>query len=233
MAAAQFVAALASRIVMLAAPGVVSSQPAMNAIQPAAPSVVPMNIHADRYGSRECPRGYERVAEACDRSAANAYLNTSAMVGTAIGDTRRSVSDAHWWKCLAMVARREQKKFTLRMRRASFRANRPPKQFDVDRLPKLNRALVHDLATGRYITERAPILIVGEVGVGKSDLAQALGHCAIRQGFDVLFTSCTQLAASLNAARATGAYEHKLATLARVAPDRRSSWPQAASATGR
>ena len=114
------------------------------------------------------------------------------------------------------VARREQKKFTLRLRRASFRASKTLDQFDFDRLPKLNRALIHDLATGRYLSEHAPILIVGQVGVGKSHLAQALGHCAIRQGVDVVFSSCTQLTASLNAARATGSYERKLTALARV-----------------
>jgi len=37
-----------------------------------------MNTHADRYGRRECPRGYERLAEGCVPIGvpANAYLNT-------------------------------------------------------------------------------------------------------------------------------------------------------------
>lgn len=114
------------------------------------------------------------------------------------------------------LARREQKKFQMRLRRATFRTTKTLEQFDFERLPKLNRALVHELATGRYLSERAPVLIVGPCGTGKSHLSQALGHCAIRQGVDVVFTTCAQLTASLNAARATGSYERKLATLARV-----------------
>jgi DNA replication protein DnaC len=53
-------------------------------------------------------------------------------------------------------------------------------------------------------------------GTGKSHLAQALGHCAVRQGADVVFTTCAGLTQSLNAARATGTYERRLAALARV-----------------
>jgi DNA replication protein DnaC len=114
------------------------------------------------------------------------------------------------------VARREQKKFATRLRRAAFRTTKTLDAFEFERLPQLNRALVHDLATGRYIAERAPVLIVGPCGTGKSHLAQALGHAAVRQGVDVAFTSCAQLAISLNAARAVGGYERKIAALAKV-----------------
>jgi len=114
------------------------------------------------------------------------------------------------------VARREQKKFDLRLRRATFRATKTLEQFHFERLPRVNRALVNELATGRYIAEHVPVLIVGPCGTGKSHIAQALGHCAVRQGQDGLFTTCAQLTTSLNAARATGGYERKLATLARI-----------------
>jgi DNA replication protein DnaC len=114
------------------------------------------------------------------------------------------------------VARREQKKFASRMRRAAFRISKTLEQFEFERLPKLNRALIHDLATGRYLGESAPVLIVGPCGTGKSHLAQALGHCAVRQGCDVLFSTCAQLTASLDAARATGTYERRLAALTRI-----------------
>jgi DNA replication protein DnaC len=120
------------------------------------------------------------------------------------------------------VARREQKKFQMRLRRATFRATKTLEQFDFERLPKLNRTLVHDLATGRYLAERAPVLIVGPCGTGKSHLAQALGHCAIRQGVDVVFTSCAQLTGNLNAARATGSYDRKWSATNKVRTARQS-----------
>lgn len=100
------------------------------------------------------------------------------------------------------VARRDTKKLGARLARAGFAMGKTLEAFNFDLLPKLNRAHIHDLATGRYIDEKIAILIAGQTGVGKSHLAQALGHCAVRQGHDVLFISQTDLLKKLHAARA-------------------------------
>ena len=59
--------------------------------------------------------------------------------------------------------------------RAQLRTSKTLEQFDLGRQPKLNRALVHDLATGRCLHERAPVLLVGPSGIGKRHPAQARG----------------------------------------------------------
>jgi DNA replication protein DnaC len=114
------------------------------------------------------------------------------------------------------VARREQKKLNLRLRRANFRSQKTLEQFDFGFNPTINRALIQELATGRFITEPVSVLIAGPCGTGKSHLAQALGHIGVRLGHDVLFTTQTQLLGSLNAARATGTFERRFQALARV-----------------
>lgn len=80
------------------------------------------------------------------------------------------------------VARREQKKFTMRIRRAGFRSQKTIEQFDFNFNPGINRAFIQELASCRFVTEPANVLIAGPCGTGKSHLAQALGHCAVRQG---------------------------------------------------
>ncbi len=114
------------------------------------------------------------------------------------------------------VARRDQKRFTTRLRRASFRSHKTLDQFDFDFNPNINSALVHELIVGRFIEEKVAVLIAGPRGTGKSHIAQAIGHAAVRRGHDVLFTSQSQLLGSLHAARATDSYERKFMNLARV-----------------
>ncbi|ALE55190.1 ATP-binding protein [Burkholderia sp. HB1] len=114
------------------------------------------------------------------------------------------------------IARRDHRKLDARMRRANFRGQKTLEGFDFDRLPNLNRAVVHDLATCRFIDEKVSVLIAGPCGTGKSHLAQALGHAAARQGHDVLFMTQTRLLGALRNAQAVGSYERRFQALAKV-----------------
>jgi len=114
------------------------------------------------------------------------------------------------------VARRDQKRFSTRLRRANFRSNKTIDQFDFNFNPTINSALIRELMTGRFVEENVPVLIAGPCGTGKSHIAQAIGHAAVRQGYDVLFTTQSQLLGSLHAARATDTYDRKFTALTRM-----------------
>ncbi len=114
------------------------------------------------------------------------------------------------------VARRDQKKFDLRLRRAGFQSNKTIESFDFDFNPSVHRELLQELAACRFLDEHVCVLIAGPCGTGKSHIAQALGHCAVRAGHDVLFTTTSKLLGSLNAARATGTFERRFQAVARV-----------------
>lgn len=114
------------------------------------------------------------------------------------------------------VARREQRKFDFRMRKAAFRSNKTLDQFDFDFNPKINASVIHDLMTCRFVNEKVAALIVGPCGTGKSHIAQAIGHIAVKQDYDVLFTTAAKLAHSLYAARANDAYDRRFKILSQV-----------------
>jgi DNA replication protein DnaC len=65
-------------------------------------------------------------------------------------------------------------------------------------------------------TDFLALLIVGPCGTSKSHLAQALGHIAVRRGYDIVFTSHAKLLGQLSSARAVGNYERKLAALTKA-----------------
>lgn len=114
------------------------------------------------------------------------------------------------------VARREHKKFSLRLRRAAFRGEKTLENFDFGFNPSIDKALILELATCRFLDEKVSLLIAGRSGTGKSHIAQAIGHSAVRRGYDVLFTTQTKLLGQLQAARATQSYDRRLAALAKV-----------------
>ena len=113
------------------------------------------------------------------------------------------------------VERRAQKQLTARLRRATVNTTKTLEGFDFSFNPSLNRQQILQLASGEYIRRHRNVLICGLSGVGKSHLAQALGHEACRQGFDVLCTDTHKMLQHIHGGRADGTVERRLATYLR------------------
>jgi len=109
------------------------------------------------------------------------------------------------------VERRGQKQLDLRIRRGGITSSKTLEAFDFTFNASINRQQLYDLATCAFVRERRNVLICGQTGVGKSHLGQALAHEAARKGFDALFTSAHQMLVQINAGRADGSYEKRLA----------------------
>jgi len=114
------------------------------------------------------------------------------------------------------TARRTNKKLTQRLRKAGVRSNKTIESFDFSFNMDIDKSQIMNLATCIFMGEMVSVLIVGPCGTGKSHIAQAIGHCAIRQENDVLFTTQAKMLSQLHAAHATNSYERKLKSFINV-----------------
>ena len=80
--------------------------------------------------------------------------------------------------------------------------------------PELDKRLIQELASCRFIDENKNIIFMGKPGVGKTHLANALGLAALRQGRKVLFAHANSLIEKINAAKADRSHLRILATIA-------------------
>jgi len=108
------------------------------------------------------------------------------------------------------VERRDAKQLEQRVRRADFEHSKTLEDFDFLFNPQVPKAKVLDLATCVFVTRRQNALLLGPTGVGKSHIAQALGHRACRAGHTALYTPAQDLLKQLRAARGDGTYDRKL-----------------------
>ena len=114
------------------------------------------------------------------------------------------------------VERRDAKQLDTRLRKANFEHRKSLNDFDFTFNPKVPKAKIIDLATCGFIRKHENVCIVGQTGVGKSHIAQAIGHRACLAGFNVLYTPADKMLKDLRACRADGTHERRLARYSSV-----------------
>jgi DNA replication protein DnaC len=101
---------------------------------------------------------------------------------------------------------RKNARVTRLIKYAGFRSQASCENIDFTAKRNLDKKLVQDLSTSRFIRDGLNVLIAGPCGVGKTHLATAIGNAACRNGFATLFFRMNTLLEKLAVVRAQGTY---------------------------
>jgi DNA replication protein DnaC len=116
----------------------------------------------------------------------------------------------------AEVTQREENTRKRLIAQAHFPYIRTLDQFDFSTIPSVNKAGVIDLAKGDYLGNNENVVLIGNMGTGKTHTAIALGIMACQMGKRVRFYTATSLANDLLEAQDQHLLGKKLAQLARL-----------------
>ena len=118
--------------------------------------------------------------------------------------------DAEW-------LHRENARMIRRTREAKLRiSNACVEGIDYPARRELDRSVIRQLATCRWVEEHQNVVITGATGTGKTYVACALAHAACRKGFRALYRRAPRLFDELLLARADGSYGQLLIRLAKI-----------------
>jgi DNA replication protein DnaC len=113
------------------------------------------------------------------------------------------------------VASKNEKRVKMGVQIAHFPLQRSLDDFDFAVQPSIDRKLVRELETGRFIANGENVLLLGPPGVGKTHLAIGLGRRAVETGASCLFLPATGLVAQLVRAENEGRLEERLTYFAK------------------
>jgi len=105
---------------------------------------------------------------------------------------------------------RRERKVEMLQRFAAFPYKKSLEQFDFDFQPTVDRRLVRDLQTLRFLEHGENVILVGPPGTGKTMLSVGLGLKACEAGRRVLFTTADDLVSALSRAFQENRLEEKL-----------------------
>lgn len=109
------------------------------------------------------------------------------------------LADAEW-------VYRENRKLQLRLAAARFKLQACVEDIDFGHARGLNKSVMLELASCRWVQQHQNVILTGPTGLGKSYLACALGQKACREGFTVVYRRATRLFDELALARGDGTY---------------------------
>jgi DNA replication protein DnaC len=104
-----------------------------------------------------------------------------------------------------------------RIRLARFPVLKTRDQFRWDWPTQINRALVQQHFTLSFLKDHMNLLYLGNVGLGKTHIAIALGYEACLKGHSVLFTSAIDVINTLAASKSTGRLKQEIKKYAKPA----------------
>ena len=120
------------------------------------------------------------------------------------------VVDAEW-------LHRENKRLGRALREAKLKLSQAcVEDIDYPARRELDKAVVRQLSSCRWVQEHQAVLITGATGTGKTYVACALAQQACRKGFRAVYRRASRLFDELRIAHADGSYVRVLTRLARV-----------------
>jgi len=105
---------------------------------------------------------------------------------------------------------RENRSIERRIRNARFPVLKTLEDFQWSWPKKINRPQIQNLFRLAFITTQTNVVLIGNVGLGKTHLSIALGHAACLNGHTVLFTTAIDIVNTLAAAQSAGRLKREI-----------------------
>ncbi len=108
------------------------------------------------------------------------------------------------------IERKQNKKLNVRLAKSMLDLTKTMETFDFKFNVKVPMSQIRELSLCGFVERKQNIFILGPSGVGKSHIAQALGHQACRMGIDVQFCCTNQLFDWVCNGKGDGTYKKRL-----------------------
>jgi DNA replication protein DnaC len=114
------------------------------------------------------------------------------------------------------LTERDNRRYSSQLKKAQLRQRAALEDLDYRHARGLDKSLIRTLASCQWLAEHRQLLLTGATGTGKTFLACAFAHQAIRQGYTARYFRTSRLLQELTLAKGDGRYLSRLQQLAKV-----------------